>query len=74
MKISERLIEALQKKYESQVSDSEAALMILLTNPNVTDIQYHLDEIDRWIQVLSDAINKTEKLNEFIKFNIKNGN
>ena len=65
MKISERLIEALQKKYESQVSDSEAALMILLTNPNVTDIQYHLDEIDRWIQVLSDAINKTEKLLEF---------
>ena len=75
MKISEKLYDALMKKYESEVAEAEATLMIYFTSPvGIGEHPQHLEEMDKYVEKLSNAIDKAEKLKEFAKFNMNYGN
>jgi hypothetical protein len=73
--ITEKLIEALIKKYESEVAEAEATLMIYFTSPvGIGEHPQHLEEMDKYVEKLANAVDKTEKLKDFVKYNLKNGN
>lgn len=75
MTISERLYEALLKKYESQVAEAEATLMIYFTSPvGIGEHPQHLEEMDKYVEQLTNAVDKAERLKDFAKFNLKHGN
>jgi hypothetical protein len=71
MKIAEKLYEALLKKYESEVAEAEATLMIYFTSPvGIGEHPQHIEEMDKYVEKLTNAIDKTEKLKDFVKFNL----
>ena len=71
MKITERLYDALLKKYESEVAEAEATLVIYFTNPvGIGEHPQHLEEMDKYVEKLTNAIDKAERLKDFAKFNL----
>ena len=58
------LLDALEARYEAQISESDATLKIYLENPvGIGEHPQHLDEIDKLFQKIADAQEKL-KLNE----------
>ena len=73
MKIREKLYEALIKKYESQMSEAEATLMVYMENPvGIGEHPQHLGEMDNLIEQISNANDKLKTLKEFYKYNYGN--
>ena len=73
MKIREKLYEALIKKYESQMSETEATLMVCMENPvGIGEHPQHLGEMDNLIEQISNANDKLKTLKEFYKYNYGN--
>lgn len=71
MKIAEKLYEALLKKYESEVAEAEATLMIYFTSPvGIGEHPQHIEEMDKYVEKLTNAIDKAERLKDFVKFNL----
>jgi hypothetical protein len=73
MKIREKLYEALIKKYESQMSEAEATLIVYMENPvGIGEHPQHLGEMDNLIEQISNANDKLKTLKEFYKYNYGN--
>ena len=74
--ISTSYVNALAKKYEAQIEEAKANLLLYLSNSNLSAIGEHSDmltEHDRWITQYADAKDKLESLNKISKeFGIKN--
>jgi len=75
MKISEKLYDALMKKYECELAEAEATLLIYFTSPvGIGEHPQHLEEMDKYVEKLTNAIDKAEQLKQFAKYNLNYGN
>ena len=70
--MNKRLYDALVKKYEAQTAEAEATLEIYFTNSvGIGEHPQHLEEMDKFVTQLTDAMDKKEVLQEFWKYNQK---
>jgi len=75
MKIQKKMIEALILKYQSEMAEAEATLMVYFTNPvGIGEHPQHLEEMDKFVEQLANAKDKLETLKEFVKYNLNDGN
>ena len=67
MKIRKLMYDALVKKYESEIAESEATLMVYMENPvGIGEHPQHLEEMDKFVEKLATANDKLENLKELI--------
>mgnify|MGYP003119041843 CR=1 FL=1 len=60
------ILEALEARFQAQVSEAEATIKIYLENPvGIGEHPQHVDEIDKQLQKISEA---EEKLQAIIRF------
>ena len=63
------MIDALALKYESEIAEAEATLLVYFSNSvGIGEHPQHLEEMDKMIDKLSTAKDKLERLQEIIKF------
>jgi hypothetical protein len=75
MKIQKKMIDALTYKYESEIAETEATLWIYFNNPvAIGEHPQHLEEMDKLVEKMTNAKDKLETLNQFVKYNLKDGN
>lgn len=63
--LTQKYVSALEKRYESQIAEAEANLMLYLSGQNLAAIGEHsdlLEEQDKWIGQLAEAKDKLETL------------
>ena len=73
MKIRELMYESLVKKYESEIAEAEATLMVYMENPvGIGEHPQHLEEMDKFVEKLANAKDKLENLKEFYIYNYGN--
>ena len=73
MKIRKLMYHALVKKYESEIAESEATLMVYMENPvGIGEHPQHLEEMDKYVEKLATANDKLENIKEFYKYNYGN--
>jgi methylaspartate ammonia-lyase len=66
--IKELMYASLCKKYESEISESIATLMVYMENPvGIGEHPQHLEEMDKYVDKLTNAKDKLETLQEFYK-------
>ena len=64
--LKETLLQALEDKYEADISAAEATLKIYLENSvGIGEHPQHLDEIDKLINKIAEAEDKLKVLKEF---------
>ena len=64
--LKEALFQALEDKYEADISAAEATLKIYLENSvGIGEHPQHLDEIDKLINKIAEAEDKLKVLKEF---------
>ena len=64
--LKEALLQALEDKYEADISAAEATLKIYLENSvGIGEDPQHLDEIDKLINKIAEAEDKLKVLKEF---------
>ena len=60
------LLDALEARYQAQISESDATLKIYLEHPvGIGEHPQHLDEIDKLFQKIADAQEKLKVVEEF---------
>ena len=60
------ILEALEARFQAQVSEAEATIKIYLENPvGIGEHPQHVDEIDKQLQKISEA---EEKLQAIVRF------
>jgi hypothetical protein len=75
MKIQKKMIEALTLKYESEIAEAEATLLVYFSNPvGIGEHPQHLEEMDKFVEKMANAKDKLETLKEFVKYNLNDGN
>ena len=75
MKIQKKMIDALTLKYESEIAEAEATLLIYFSNPvAIGEHPQHLEEMDKFVEQIANANDKLETLKEFVKYNLNDGN
>jgi methylaspartate ammonia-lyase len=73
MTIKNLMYESLVKKYESEIAESEATLMIYMENPvGIGEHPQHLEEMNKFVEKLANATDKLETLQEFYKYTYGN--
>ena len=75
MKIQKKMIDALTLKYESEIAETEATLLIYFSNlvAAIGEHPQHLYEMDKLVEQIANANDKLETLKEFVKYNLNNG-
>jgi hypothetical protein len=69
MKIRNLMYESLTKKYESEIAEAQATLMVYMENAvGIGEHPQHLEEMDKMVDKLTTAKDKIERLTEIIKF------
>jgi hypothetical protein len=75
MKIQAKMIDALALKYESEIAEAEATLLVYFSNPvGIGEHPQHLEEMDKYVEKMANAKDKIETLKEFVKYNLNDGN
>ena len=65
-KIGKRMFESLVLKYESEIAEAEATLMVYMENPvGIGEHPQHLEEMDKFVEKLSNASDKLDNLKKF---------
>ena len=60
------LLDALEARYEAQISEADATLKIYLEHPvGIGEHPQHLDEIDKLCQKIADAQEKLKVIEDF---------
>ena len=63
--LSEKLLDALRKRYEGQIAEGFATINIYLQNPvGIGEHPQHLDEMDKLLQKIVDAEEKLSLINK----------
>jgi hypothetical protein len=74
MTIAEHLYKALVKKYEAEIAEAEATLIVYFNNPvGIGEHPQHIEEMDKMVEKFASAKDKLESLQTLIKFD-NNGN
>tara|TARA_R100001244_G_scaffold75344_1_gene60068 strand:+ start:74 stop:352 length:279 start_codon:yes stop_codon:yes gene_type:complete len=62
----EAILTALEARYEAQISEAHAVIKIYLENSvGIGEHPQHIDEIDKQLQIITDAEEKLETLEDF---------
>lgn len=65
-RIGKKMFESLILKYESEVAESEATLMVYMENPvGIGEHPQHLKEMDTFVEKLANASDKLVNLKDF---------
>ena len=65
-KIRQTMLQALEKKYESDIAQADATIQIYLNSSvGIGEHPQHLEEIDKQVQKIADAQEKIEVLKSF---------
>ena len=68
-KITQMMYESLVKKYEFQIAEAEATLLIYFTNSvGIGEHPQQLEEMDKFVEKLANAKDKLETIKEFYKY------
>tara|TARA_R110000772_G_C12974464_1_gene405061 strand:+ start:188 stop:394 length:207 start_codon:yes stop_codon:yes gene_type:complete len=60
------ILQALEDKYNAQISEAEATLKIYYTNPvGIGEHPQHIEECDKLIEKIAEADDKLEVLKQF---------
>jgi methylaspartate ammonia-lyase len=60
------ILDALEARYEAQVSEAHATIKIYLENPvGIGEHPQHIDEIDKQLQKIAEADEKLKALEDF---------
>ena len=60
------LLQALEDKYQAQISEADATIKIYLENSvGIGEHPQHLEEIDKQLQKIADASEKLKELQNF---------
>ena len=60
------ILQALEDKYNAEISESDATIQIYLTNPvGIGEHPQHLEEIDKLIEKIANAEEKIKILQQF---------
>ncbi len=71
-KISEKMYESLCLKYRSEMAEAEATLLIYFNNPvGIGEHPQHLEEMDKFVEKMTNAKDKLEMLETVYKYNVK---
>ena len=66
MELRRVIIEALEKRYEAQLAESDATLKIYLENSvGIGEHPQHIDEVDKLIAKIAEAQEKLKELQVF---------
>ncbi len=69
-RITEKMYEALCAKYQSQVLESEASLLVYFESPvGIGEHPQHIEEMDKLVEKIANAKDKLETIKEFYKYN-----
>jgi hypothetical protein len=72
-KIGKKMYESLVLRYESEIAESEATLMVYMENSvGIGEHPQHLEEMDKFVDKLASASDKLNTLKEFYKENYGN--
>ena len=67
--IAKLMYTSLEKKYQSQVDEMKATLMIYFENPvGIGEHPQHLEEMDKLLEKLSAAEDKLQNLKKFANY------
>ena len=65
------MYDALCKKYEAEMAESETSLLVYFTNPvGIGEHPQHIEEMDKLIEKRANAQDKLENLEQFYKYEI----
>ena len=65
-RIGKRMFESLVLKYESEVAEAEATLMVYMENAvGIGEHPQHLEEMDNFVEKLANASDKLVTIKEF---------
>lgn len=71
-KISEKMYEALNLKYRSEMAEAEATLLVYFNNPvGIGEHPQHLEEMDKMVEKMTNAKDKLDMLETVYKYNLK---
>jgi hypothetical protein len=66
----EKMINSLKRKYEAEILEAEATLMIYLENAaGIGEHPQMMEEMDNFVEKLANASDKLQTLTEFWKYN-----
>lgn len=66
--LSKSLFDALKSKYESEILQAKATLLVYFTNPvAIGEHPQHLEEMDKLLSDIADANDKLEMLNKHFR-------
>jgi len=66
----QKMIDSLKRKYEAQILEAEATLMIYLENSaGIGEHPQMLEEMDNMVEKLANSSDKLQVLTEFWKYN-----
>lgn len=69
-RITQKMYDALCKKYEAEWADAEASLLVYFTSPvGIGEHPQHIEEMDKLVDRIANAKDKLETIKEFYKFN-----
>ncbi len=71
-KISEKMYEALCLRYRSEMAEAEATLLIYFNSSvGIGEHPQHLEEMDKFVEKMTNAKDKLEMLETVYKYNTK---
>jgi len=69
-KITQKMYEALCKKYEAEMAEAETSLLVYFTSPvGIGEHPQHIEEMDKLVEKVANAKDKLETIKEFYKYN-----
>jgi len=69
-RITSKFYDALLAKYNAQMLDAEASLLVYFTNPvGIGEHPQHIEEMDKLVEKIANAKDKLQIIEEFYKYN-----
>ena len=70
-KITRKMYDALLLKYQSQMAESEASLLVYFNTPvGIGEHPQHIEEMDKLVEKIANAKDKLETIRNFFKYEI----
>ena len=69
-RIASKFYDALLAKYNAQMLDAEASLLVYFTNPvGIGEHPQHIEEMDKLVEKIANAKDKLQIIEEFYRYN-----